>query len=427
MNTIPDWRCGLAAMALCTLAVIGGCGGGDAPETEVGGDDRSLPTASIPQRSAEPKPIAADDARPAPEKGSPEWLLEEIVRIRVEPFPKETDLKKITGIQAQRNRRIVGLASEVVRQTHGDANQEKSFASAVRHLLEARLQLALHGDRDHIDALYEDADSLFQRSPKSAAAAAAAFTVARFTHANARRFAQKEPRWIEEFARQAKHYAEHFPQDESQAALLLFAAAQSCELNGLNDEAQLCYALLQEQFPENEQAKAAGAVLKRLRLPGRPLELTGPTIDGGRVDMADHRGRVVLVVFWSTTAGEFLAHLDTVRQAIDAHPSESLVVVGVNLDENEADIDAFLEQHFVAPATSANDEASPDGTRTPRLPWKHVFYAEPAQRGWDNPVVRQFGVHEIPQYWLVDRQGNVISVDLQPENLAQAIAQAVGR
>ncbi|MEX0718671.1 MAG: TlpA disulfide reductase family protein [Planctomycetaceae bacterium] len=431
MKTTHARRCGLAATALLTAVTLGGCGGSDAPDASADAG-RPLPTASIPRDSTastgEPKAIAAGDARPVPEQGSPEWLLEEIVRIRIEPFPKETDLKKITEVQAQRNRRIVGLASEAVQQTHGDPDRKASFATAVRHLLEARLQLALHGDRDHIDALYEDAESLFKRSPKSEEAAAAAFTVARFAHANARRFAQKEPRWIEEFARQAKHFAEHFPQDEPQAAPLLFAAAQSCELNGLNDEAKVCYALLQERFPENAQGQAAVAVLRRLELPGNPLELSGPTIDGGQVDMEDYRGRAVLVVFWSTTASGFTEKIETVRQAIAGHPPESLVVVGVNLDEDESAIDAFLEQHFVDRAERADASgAAPEASRERRrLPWKHIFYAQPDQRGWENPIVQRFGVHEIPQFWLVDRQGNVISIDLEPENLAEAIAQAVG-
>lgn len=406
MNAGHIWRTGWTGAALAVV-LLAGCGGESAPE-KTSETARPLPTAAIPSSAESPaQEIPAGGKSPAAEEGSPQWLLDEIVRIRVEPFPQGANLKTITEEQARRNRRVVALAEQVVAKTHGDPSLVELFDNGVRHLMEARLQLALQGDRDHIDALYEDAHSLRQRAPRSVAAAEAAFTVARFAHTNARRFGTQEPRWIEEFARQAKHYAESFPEDEPHAAPLLYAAAQSCELNGLTEEARVCYAILQEKFPDNEQGKEAAGVLRRLNLPGQMLEFSGPTIDGGVVNLADYRGRAVLIVFWATTAREFAEQLPTVQEAIAGLRPEEFAVIGVNLDENEAEIDAFLEQH--------------------RLPWKHIFYPRLEERGWQNPLARQYGVSEVPAYWLVDRAGTVVSVNVKPADLAEAIAGALGR
>ncbi|MEX0701690.1 MAG: TlpA disulfide reductase family protein [Planctomycetales bacterium] len=401
------WRCGTWEFAI-TAAILAGCGGArDAPETAAAAR-KALPPASISGPGpAEPEAITAGDARPVPEKGSPEWLLEEIVRVRVEPFPQNAQLKEIAEAQARRNRKIIVLASDVVAKTHDDPQRSAQFAGGVHHLMEARLQLALHGEREHIDALYDDAASLFERAPESAPAAEAAFAVARFAHTNARRFARNEPQWLEEFVRQAKFYATSFPQDEPHAAPLLCAAGRSCELNGMADEAVNCYALLQKQFPENPQGKEAVGVLRRLELPGRTLELAGPTIDGGTVNIADYRGRVVLVVFWSTTARGFIEQIDALQAEIGQHPPEALTVVGVNLDEDEGAIDAFLEQH--------------------RLTWKQIFHARPEQRGWNNPIAQHYGVRDVPLFWLVDRQGKVVSTTLTAATLPAAVARVAGQ
>jgi hypothetical protein len=67
---------------------------------------------------------------------------------------------------------------------------------------------------------------------------------------------------------------------------------------------------------------------------GAPIELVLPALDGGEIDLASHRGKVVVVHFfttWSLASQIDIAELQRARAA--ASPDE-VVVVGVGLDPN---------------------------------------------------------------------------------------------
>src|SRR5690606_22911310 len=114
--------------------------------------------------------------------------------------------------------------------------------------------------------------------------------------------------WLEEFANQAKLFATNFPQN-ARAVPLLLAAARTCDLHDLHEEATTCYALVQSQFPNHPASAQVAGPLRRLQLLGKPLQLAGPTIDGNYVNIDEHRGKVVLVVFWASNVIPFLEQL----------------------------------------------------------------------------------------------------------------------
>ncbi len=398
-----------ALLSLGTL-LITGCGdqsgSGDsgpvaeqaAPASQGDGATRTagLPTAAISNGTDSGQPGQA-----LPKQGSPEWLLMEIKKLRAQPFPQTASVETLGNVRRERNQQIIQHATETITLVHDDEKREHLFNEAVHHLMEARLQLALAGERDDIDALYEDASSLQERDPGSVAAAEAAFIRARFAHTNARRFARQEPRWLEEFSRQARLFATDFPEDEHRAVPLLFSAATSCELHDLTSEAVACYTLIQEKFPNSPPARQVAGILRRISLPGKPLQLAGPTIDGGYVNIDDYKGQPVLVVFWSSDNKRFQQQADELLAALEKHKADGLKVIGVNLDKDESGVDEFLAR------TS--------------LQWPQIFFADPEKRRWDNDIVRYYGVREIPAYWLVDQQGLVVSTRITPADLTAKV------
>jgi peroxiredoxin len=425
-NVSNHWN---IAAGLCLTAWLIGCGQGTSPPstpaetgTATGAVENDapteLPTASIGAPVEEPVFSAA------PEEGSPAWLLQEIQRIRILPLPTtpsaddddsdpdaatpaepkpvltaeevKTQLANTRAIRRERNQQVVKLATEALSRTAQDPQQEPVFLAAVSHLLDARLQLALQGDEESITALYDAAEAFHQRQADSPAAAEAQLMLVNLAHAHTLRYGKAEPRWLQEFSRQAQLYATRFPNEQQRALPLLLAAGRSCELHDLLDEARTCYGQIQAKYPDAPQAKQCEGILRRLSLVGQPLQFAGPTLDGNFLNIDDYAGKAVVIVFWATHVKPFqeqLASLNAVTQKYKNYAQ----VLSVSLDSEESEIDAFLEQTHLA--------------------WPVIFHVEPEQRGWNAPLAAYYGISTLPTIWIVDPTGKVAETQVTAETL----------
>ena len=451
------WSVGVACVMTWSLSGCGGAGGSgsvaDAGGAASSGEDEGssgLPTMAIPglkpaankttktgaaattaptskgattkTGAAQPAANTAAAADKAPEKGSPEWLLLEIQHLRTFPllpgatdklgedededddkdptpeqeaaFNKQIDQQRV--VRRERNIQIIKLAEECIAKTNKQPELEQYFDMAVHHLLDARLQLALQGDATSIDALFEAAKIFHERKPGSDSSLEAQLTLVNLTHANALRYGRAEPKWIQEFAKHAQLFAARFPEEQGRAVPLLSAAARSCELNGLPEEAKSCYSVLMTKFKDTPQAQQAQGVVRRLQLKGKTLELAGPTMDGGEIDIESYRGKMVIVVFWATHAQPFVRQLPKLVATARKYEKYA-VVIGVNLDAGEPDVEAFIEKTG--------------------LTWPQIFSPNREQRGWSSPLAAHYGINNLPTIWLVDPNGVVAETAIDAENM----------
>jgi hypothetical protein len=408
----------LAAATLASLAILGtffavGCSDSSSPSSapnasakKVGDPTPGLPTASIgrssgvalatPDGNAEPAPVnaAGESEAGLPTQGSPEWLLGQMIVLFGQPFPKGTPEIQADRLR-ERNQKLIDMAHEVIAKTHQDKSLEPLFNKAVQFLTEARLKLATNGSQEDAKALYEDAQALYRRDPASVAAADGAFAVARLAHTNAQ-LSRSEPKFVQQFAIQARLFATRFPKD-GRAVQLLSAAGQTCELYHLDAEAISCFTLLLDNFPKSPQAEQASAVLRRLELKGKPLDIGGETREGGFVKIDEFRGKPTLVVFWASDSEPFQAMLPGLQRVLQPYGKSTLAVIGVCLDESDKSMDEFIERNG--------------------LSWTQIFYADPARRHWEHPLARAYGVHDIPSIWLVNGEGIVVDTHVTPDSL----------
>jgi peroxiredoxin len=423
-------RNGLLGFATVFAVFIVGCGGdsttpqsadsgaGPAPfvttsATATSGSD-ALPTTAISTgspttpdlNSPEAKAAAAANQREAsapPEKGSPRWLVLQMTQLRMQPFPETDDIEKQREARRTRNQEIVKLAEEAIAKTHQDPELEAVFNVAVHRLMESLLALSLQGDQDSIDSLFSFADSFYNRDPKSRAASESAYILSRFTHKNAEYLGSQDVRYLQEFSRQARSFAERFPDEQQRAVELLNDAGATCDFHGMREEAILCFETLRQKYADTPQAQQAIPALRRLNLIGKPLDLGGPTLDGGFISVADFKGSPVLVVFWSSQATPFVEQAASIIATTEKYEKQGLQVLGVNLDTDESAIDAFLEKSSMG--------------------WRTVFHTDRERRGWNHPVAVHYGVTTIPQIWLVDAEGKAVSTSIAPTDLEATLAQ----
>jgi thiol-disulfide isomerase/thioredoxin len=141
--------------------------------------------------------------------------------------------------------------------------------------------------------------------------------------------------------------------------------------------------------------------------PGPEFDLKGPGLDGKPIDVADYRGKIVLVDFWATWCLPCVQELPNVQEAYKKYHPGGFEVVGVSLDNDRADLEEFLK-------------------RRP-LPWRQVFID---RSGWvegRNPLAVRYGVDAIPATFLLDREGRVVARGLRGAELGRAVERLLGQ
>jgi hypothetical protein len=161
----------------------------------------------------------------------------------------------------------------------------------------------------------------------------------------------------------------------------------------VNKEAQAkkWYALLVKDFADHPLAAKAQGALRRLELEGKPLELTGALLTGGSFNLADLRGKVIVVYYWASWNRErCISDFALLKQLVDTYGPKGMALVCVNLDNTADEASAFLQR--VAAPTSYQ-----------------LFQAG----GLESPLATQYGVLVLPNLFVVDKEGKVVSRSIQ--------------
>jgi peroxiredoxin len=129
-------------------------------------------------------------------------------------------------------------------------------------------------------------------------------------------------------------------------------------------------------------------------LPGQARPTTSPSpapafalagLDGGQHALADYRGHVVVVNFWATWCIPCRAEMPELEVEYKKHRAEGVVFLGLDWKENRRDIQAFIDE-------------------------RQVTY--PILLDADGRAYRDYQVTLLPETFIVDRQGRVVTTTL---------------
>ncbi len=157
--------------------------------------------------------------------------------------------------------------------------------------------------------------------------------------------------------------------------------------------------LLQELTKAADQNLAAAAKvrLSKEQMIGKPVDLQFTAADGSSVDLQALRGKIVLIDFWASWCPDCIREMPAVRQTYQKYKDKGFAVVGISLDK-----DAQALSNFVAKKL---------------IPWPQYFDG----KGWGNEFVTKYGVRAIPEMWLINQRGDVVSTDISIGQLDQKI------
>ncbi len=133
---------------------------------------------------------------------------------------------------------------------------------------------------------------------------------------------------------------------------------------------------------------------KRIKIGNTAPTFAQADTSGNLVNLADYRGKYVLIDFWASWCKPCRAENPNLKKAYEKH-KDKLVVIGVSLDDTQTK-DAWI-------AAIHKDD----------LPWIHVSDL----KGWNNDVALMYGVRGVPQNYLIDGDGKILAFNLRDERL----------
>jgi peroxiredoxin/outer membrane lipoprotein-sorting protein len=141
----------------------------------------------------------------------------------------------------------------------------------------------------------------------------------------------------------------------------------------------------------------------RLKVGARPFALTATDLSGKPLNLAQYKGKVVLMDFWATWCGPCVGEMPNVIASYKKYHAAGFEVVGISLDQDKKSLTSFIAQN--------------------KMPWRQVFDG----KGWGNAVAKQYGVQSIPFGLLLNRDGTIAGVSVRGDDLPAAIKVALAK
>jgi len=147
-----------------------------------------------------------------------------------------------------------------------------------------------------------------------------------------------------------------------------------------------------------EGAKQTLAKREKMKaLKTKPVDLKFTAADGHEVDLANLRGKVVLVDFWASWCGPCMAEAPNVVATYQKLHAKGFEIVGISLDQEKPAMEAAMKEKGMT--------------------WAQYFDG----KGWENKISSAFGVRAIPAAWLLDKKGMLRESGLRGEALSAGV------
>lgn len=175
---------------------------------------------------------------------------------------------------------------------------------------------------------------------------------------------------------------EMFPKRAEPAAYLL-QLGEMLLIYDQTDAAKEIFKRLDSEGADPDLRKQAQAQLAKFDRVGKPVEFAFTAVDGRKIDIADLKGKVVMIDFWATWCGPCIAGLPEVLETYHKWHDQGFEILGISLDNDEEALKKMVKER--------------------EMPWPQFFDHE----NESNRYAEKYGISGIPTLWLVDKEGNL--------------------
>lgn len=127
------------------------------------------------------------------------------------------------------------------------------------------------------------------------------------------------------------------------------------------------------------------------------VHLKLPTVKGDSLTLASFKGKVVLLDFWASWCGPCRAANKKLTKLYDKFKAQGFEIFSVSLDEDKADWQKAITKD--------------------KMSWIQVN--DP--RGADAQTARSWNIFQLPTSYLINKKGDVVSVDPEGKELEESV------
>lgn len=334
---------------------------------------------------------------PTQEEGTPPEGMDEEIQEWIEQL-EEVDLLLAEGPRAENFGQLNELRANILEQLAGKSESPEDKIAWLRQMADT-VSAAVQGGGypqgvQRLQNLYE---RLAEESPRSPLVPYVRFRT--MTAAYSVRLEQPEADFAEiqqEWLEKLEEFVEQFSTSTDAAeAMLQLAIAE--EFAGNEDSAKEWYQRIAAEFPNTDLASKSTGAIRRLNSVGRPIPLAGQTLGGQQVDLANLRGKVVLIHYWATWCEPCKEDIEKLKQLQARYGRQGFTLIGVSLDNQRDTLAGYLREN--------------------RLPWPQLF----EEGGLDSRLANELGILTLPTMILVDKRGNVANRNIHVSQVEEGL------
>ena len=136
---------------------------------------------------------------------------------------------------------------------------------------------------------------------------------------------------------------------------------------------------------------------------GKPVtDFSATDLDGKPISLQDYRGKVVLLDFWGAWCGFCIDEMPNLKKIYATYKDQGFDIIGVSLDDEESELRDYIKK---------ND-----------IQWRQIFSGK---RWMDDPLAQQYEITGVPEQWLIDRDGKLITHKARGEDLERLVLEAL--